>query len=232
MFLKKHQDFLNENKVDIIKKTAENYLKNYTDAYQNEDGSWSCRTDLNLSYKREVSHNGELSVKFKYVKGAFMIDGLSLTTLKGCPLAVDSFSCKNNGLTSLEYGPIVIKGRSTSGDYSATSNKLTSIKGIAKDIPGFLYLTNNNLTKLDSTVNYVNSINIKNNPLSTLHGKPKVIKNLFWYDFGMDDETNYVVPDKPSLYEHLLMQDVKDKSYRIRGDYWVELLKSIIELYP
>jgi hypothetical protein len=232
MILKNYIQFVNESEFDIIKSIATSYLKDETQAYENEDGTWSCDTHLNLAYKRDISHKGRLVVSFKEIKGTFKVDGLALTTLEGCPRIVDSFSCDNNNLTDLIGGPEIIKGKVTVGDYHANSNHLTSMKGIPMKVPGWLYLKNNKLEKMDVEIEYVNSFSISDNPLSSLEGKPKIIKNDFWFPFGMSEDRKSALPNKPSWYEHKFMESIKSDNYHIKGEYWVEFLKYMMKVHP
>lgn len=43
-----YSDFIKESEINMIKIIAVSYLRENTKAYENEDGTWSCDTDLAL----------------------------------------------------------------------------------------------------------------------------------------------------------------------------------------
>lgn len=95
---------------------------------------------VNLSHKQLK----EIPVQFNEV-AHFYCEENKLTSLKGCPKIVhESFKCRNNLLTTLEYSPNYI-GKS----FYCDANKLTSLKGGPKIIGNVFSCQENLLTSLE-----------------------------------------------------------------------------------
>ena len=94
---------LYENFEDIEQICQKYRIKNYT---INKDGSIDVYGEVDLTGK--CSH--KLPLKFNKIEEGFFCGKNSLISLEGCPKEVcGDFSCYNNNLTTLEYGPKIVK---------------------------------------------------------------------------------------------------------------------------
>jgi len=207
-----YQDFINESETNILRIQAENLLKE-TDAYQNEDGTWSSNKSLNLSYAREISNKGKLLIKFKKIKGGLRLNGLALTTLEGCPETVLlAFNASNNDLTDLKGGPKIV-----GGDYIMSNNYLTSLEGMPNKLYKTLDLSRNRLTNIIGSPLTVKDMDLTKNPITSLEGLPKLIRGTlsFWVDSLPDSEKKF-------------MMHIEKNQYQIEGEYFLALLKFLV----
>lgn len=102
---------------------------------------------INVFGNLNLDLNGDFPeyIQFYHVYGYVNIGNCNLTTLKGCPVLIDGwFSCNDNRLTTLKYGPkrVQIK-RQFNTNYECNGNILTSLKGLPKTLPGNLWVFNN-----------------------------------------------------------------------------------------
>ncbi len=131
-----------------------------------------------------------------------------LTSLRNSPHEVEgSFSCSNNQLISLEYGPVHVGSMNDMGTYSCDTNKLVTLKGAPNTIFGDFECFDNNLTTLEfgpkavhgsyfcnsnklTTLEHLPlatyAISCGNNPVETLCDIHKIVTNVFKINF-----TNY-----------------------------------------
>jgi hypothetical protein len=94
---------------------------------------------------------GKLPIKFKIAHYDFIVSGMGLKSLEGCPLVVQGdFHCEDNQLTSLQYAP------KETQNFDCSNNQLVSLKYC----PPVLYelvCNKNLLTSLESCppTNYI-----------------------------------------------------------------------------
>ncbi len=100
-YVRLFEGFKEEDIQAICKKYG---IENYT---INNDGSIDVNDDVNLSYK----NLSEIPVKFNRVQGYFDCGFNILTSLKGSPNYVDSFSCYENNILTFEGAPDYIGGK-------------------------------------------------------------------------------------------------------------------------
>ena len=112
---------------------------------ENEDGTWSCTGDVDLSYMGLTN----VPVKFKVVRGYFTIHKNNLISLEGSPKDVGKqFVCSNNLITSLQGGP----WRVGQTYYCNDNLNLVSFEGVPEFPGGSVYLSSTPLgDKLDVT---------------------------------------------------------------------------------
>jgi hypothetical protein len=126
--VKTYSQFLNESKKQqffTTKEEIEAWLRKQTDitGYVINDDLTVDATDVEI--RRKMNY---LPVRFGVVKNDFIVDGVGLKTLIGCPTYVGiGFFCDNNKLTSLEGCPTHI---GNPGRFSCSGNQLTSLYGV------------------------------------------------------------------------------------------------------
>lgn len=76
-------------------------------------------------------------IKIRKVDGNFIYN-VDVTTLKGCPEIINgSFYCANSNLTSLDYGPKIVR------DICCDNNNITSLKGFPSYLNGHVSFLGN-----------------------------------------------------------------------------------------
>lgn len=143
-------DEIIDNTDDIMKlmlthfKVIENSIS-IKDGYVTVDGNCYLTSSLD-----------QLPVKFRHVLGVFNISNSGLRTLKGCPYETFSFSCNQNELTSLEFGPQIVNG-----NYRCSGNKLSNLIGAPNSVSsGVFSCAQNPLVSLDGLPKRMHKIRI------------------------------------------------------------------------
>ncbi len=133
--IKLFEQFNNEQEIkDICKKYD---IRNYT---INPDGSIDVDGDVYLSQKALYN----IPIKFNKVNGDFRCTDNNITSLENCPNEVNGdFNCNNNNLTTLEGCPIRVGGM-----FDCSENKLTNLMGSPERVNGYFHCSNNELTSL------------------------------------------------------------------------------------
>jgi hypothetical protein len=146
-------------------------------AFQNEDGSWSSDSDIDISSKGYE----KFPIKFKEVKGDFICHDNQLTTLENSPEYVGgNFDCHNNRLTTLEGAPEEVKGffnvensklptlkgspKKVGGDYLCQHNQLNTVEGVSEEIGGDFDCSDNQLRTLSGLQKVKGRIRCTGNP--------------------------------------------------------------------
>jgi hypothetical protein len=103
----------------------------------NKDGSVDVDGDVKLTMSR-MSTLTKIPVKFGKVTGNFLISGVKLATLEGCPDEVGKdFEIQAVDMVNLVGGP-----KKVGGQYAITSSKvLESLDGMAGDVGGKIYIS-------------------------------------------------------------------------------------------
>lgn len=123
-------------------------------------------------------YNSGISLEGKKT-GGFVIAGLKLTSLKGCPDKIQGIcNLDRNELTTLEYGPTLI-----TGDFTCKMNDLESLKFGPRQVGGAYDCSSNELISLDGAPRTCRSFNCNNNSaLTSLEGGPDKILDIFSAD--------------------------------------------------
>ena len=115
-------------------------------------------------------------VRFGVVDEYFYCDNNALTTLKGAPKTVHSFSCSDNELTTLEGAP-----QSVGGGFYCHNNSLTSLEGAPQEVGHDFDCHNNNLTSLVGAPQKVGwDFACHYNALTSLVGAPQNVDGHFY----------------------------------------------------
>ncbi|MCW3498693.1 leucine-rich repeat domain-containing protein [Burkholderia cenocepacia] len=143
---------------------------------------------VNVSISVDLSERGLklIPIKFRFVDGDFDCSFNELKSLKNCPKKIaGSFNCSVNQITSLEFGPAEIGCGNSEGfeydgivydpapqcSYSCSNNRLTSLKGISKDIGTALDCSNNALVSLEHLPpGFWAKVNASGNRITSLRG--------------------------------------------------------------
>lgn len=130
--------------------------RNYTNRTYTNDGYIDTPDSVSFN-NAGLNH---IPFYFNEVGGGFDVSTNNLTSLEGCAKIVNGceFSCRRNYLTSLEYGPELVRY-----SYDCSINRLESLKGCVDTL--------------------IEDFNCKENNLFTLMGCPKKVGNSF-YCFG------------------------------------------------
>ena len=115
-------------------------------------------------------------VRFGEVGGSFSCRNNGLTTLEGAPRKVGgNFNCSNNGLTTLEGAP-----QEVGSDFYCSNNQLSSLEGAPLKAGRDFWCNNNQLTSLEGAPLKVGSDFIcDNNQLTSLVGAPREVGGSF-----------------------------------------------------
>jgi len=141
---------------------------------QNEDGTWSCKDDVDL---HDLGLK-KLPVKFKKVEGYFDCSLNQLTSLEGAPEYVGrSFNCGLNQLTSLQGAPKYV-----GAFFICSDNQLKTLEGAPEHVGGDFSCDNNKLTSLKGAPEEVGEFYCSHNKLTTLEGAPEYVGGDFWCD--------------------------------------------------
>jgi Leucine-rich repeat (LRR) protein len=115
----------------------------------------------------------------KYFENNINISELELKNLKGknIPKHVGGcFSCNNNQLTSLEYGPETVNG-----DFDCGDNQLTSLEFCPEHVGGYFDCSYNELTSLEHCPEHVGGyFDCSYNQLTSLEYCPETVGGYFW----------------------------------------------------
>jgi hypothetical protein len=88
------------------------------------------------------------------VTGYFSCANNALTTMKNCPLKVESLYCNDNRLTSLEYIPKIING-----NLSVAGNAISTFEHFPTEVHGNFNLTHNKtITSLQGIQKYLRHV--------------------------------------------------------------------------
>ena len=199
----------------------------------NEDGSIDVDNNVDLHPTNKFS---ELPLNFNIVTGRFDCGMNKLTTLKGCPKEVGLyFSCKENYLTSLEYGPTKVVGEyvcdmnrltnligspdSSNYDFSCKYNQLTSLEGCPTIASGDFDCRHNKIDNLEYFPKEINNFYCDYNPIGSIFegtGNVDFLISLRTYKVIKDGQVNlkrlkYVM----SLFNEPINLDKIKKHYKI-----------------
>jgi ankyrin repeat protein len=146
-----------------LRKLIERYFEKYDvrirDFTLDEKGFINTDDDVDFNLNCNNSTNNEKMIiqfpeyiKFNKVGGHFQLTLCNMISLKGCPRIVKgNFYIGHNNLTSLQYSPIETKS------YYCHNNKLTSLKGVTKNINGdFACIHNDIILNSKELPKYVN----------------------------------------------------------------------------
>lgn len=143
----------------------------------NEDGS----LDVNKNLRIDTSDITKFPIKFRNINGDFLCNGGSsnnegLTTLENGPVKVTgTFDCSKNQLKNLKYGPLEV-GK----NYNCTWNDIKNLKGVPKKINGYFRCGNNKLSTLNGGPEEVRDEFVcSGNNIKNLKGSPKIVGYYF-----------------------------------------------------
>jgi len=186
-FFKKNDDKISSlglGRKYMIKKWLEEF--NITMYTINRDFTIDVFENVALAYRNLIQlpdyiQFGKIIGVSDYEAMSFDICNNKLITLKGCPREVyGKFDCDHNELTSLEFGPTVVRG-----SYFCGNNKLTTLKGCPSYIGKNFNVDNNKLTSLEFGPTRVGvSYFCHHNNLTSLKWTPRIIPGDFWCKYN------------------------------------------------
>ncbi len=213
--IKLFEQFNNEQKThDICKKYD---IRNYT---INPDGSIDVDGDVYLSQKALYN----IPLKFNKVNGDFGCSDNNLTSLENCPNEVNGdFICANNNLTSLEGCPKYIGGY-----FDCSENKLKNLVGSPEHVNKYFHCSSNELTSLKGITMIIGgSLFILENPISIIDTSIRVngdVINIRLTNF--DDKIKSLSQEKLKiLFEHGIDYDIFRKDGSINDSRLERLFK-------
>ncbi len=196
-YLKDYKLFENSNLNSTLNDVTEACealgIKNYS---IENDGTVNVDGDVSLFF-----YGSKFPVKFGKVTGNFFCVNNGLTTLEGGPIEVGGgFKCSENKLTSLEGAPKKVRY------FICEDNQLTTLKGCPETLSHFFSCRRNNLTSLEggpkrtpdgSKFNYYCS----SNPLGKLDHLPsEYIDYLDCADCGLYTLEGFYNPEDNFIY--------------------------------
>lgn len=169
-----------DNKKDISQWLLKYHIENFI---IQDDLTVDVNQDVEIKNdsQQKIQH---LPIQFGEIKGDFLLNGLGLNTLKGCPHSVlGDFNVSHNELTHLDYFPKIIKN-----SIYLSYNKLTTVDLRQLDIKK-LSLSFNLIDSLKNIHNYssIETLHIGGNNLIDLDGCPDVKALILSYMYPYDD---------------------------------------------
>jgi hypothetical protein len=154
----------------------------WLDKYTLEGGTWKLNpqtglVDVDGSFDCSNEGLGDLNgVRFGVVEVDFSCEDNGMTTLEGAPQVIKgSFYCGYNNLTSLVGAPQVVEGA-----FDCQDNNLTSLEGAPQKVGKWFDCDNNELTSLVGAPRVVKGdFDCSRNGLTSLEGAPREVRGNF-----------------------------------------------------